>query len=55
MMKTIPTSIFYLTFKENNKNDLAARAICFDFYCCQQLSTMEALPAKAFADTHPSW
>ena len=26
---------------------MVAHAICFDFYTCRQLSTMEALPAKA--------
>ena len=26
---------------------MVAHAICFDLYTCRQLSTMEALPAKA--------
>jgi hypothetical protein len=47
------TSIFYLHFKENNENNMAAHAIYFDFYYCQQQSTMAALPAKGFADTRP--
>ena len=32
---------------------MAAHAICFDY--CRQQSTMEALPATAFADTQPRW
>ena len=32
IIETITTSIFYFKFKENNENDMAAHAICFDFY-----------------------
>ena len=32
LIETITTTIFYLKFKENNENDMAAHAICFDFY-----------------------
>jgi hypothetical protein len=51
MRKLIETIIYYLKFKENNENEMAVHAIHFDFYYCKQLSTMAALPAKAFADT----
>jgi hypothetical protein len=31
LFETITTSIFFLKFKENNENDMAAHAICFGF------------------------
>ena len=31
LIDTITTSNFFLKFKENNENDMAAHAICFDF------------------------
>ena len=31
LIETITTTIFYLKFKENNENDMAAHVICFDF------------------------
>ena len=31
LIETFTISIFYLKFKENNKNYMAAHGICFDF------------------------
>jgi hypothetical protein len=55
LIETITTSIFYSKFKGKNENDMAAYAFFFDFYYCQQPSTMAALLVKGFADTRPRW
>ena len=47
---TITTSIFYLNFKENNENDMAAHGICFDFYYRPKPSQIGQNGSAAAAD-----
>ena len=46
------TSIFYLKFKENNENDMAAHGICFDFYYRPKPRQTGQKGCRAFVDTH---
>ena len=50
-IKTISTSIFYLKFKVNNENDIAAHGICFDFYYWPKPRRIGQNSCQAFVDT----
>ena len=44
------TTIFYLKFKENNKNDMAAHGNCFDFYYRPNLRQTGQNGCQVFVD-----
>ena len=48
MIETIPTSIFYLEFKENNENDMAAQVFWAVFYSSRRPSQIS--PTADFDD-----
>ena len=51
-MEIFTTSNFYLKFKENIENDMAAHGICFNLYYRPKPRQTGQNSCRAFVDTH---